>query len=98
MVATGGQVIEVHRCCYLGGLLGGLGAWHGGSGGISKRGCGLGWYCFISFRFLYIEAVVGDHPIEVHYCCYSGGLLGGLGAWRGGSGGISKRGCGLGWS
>jgi hypothetical protein len=62
-----------------GGLLGGLGAWRGGSGGISKRGCGLGWSCcFVSFRFLCIEAAAGDHAIEVHRCCCPGGLLGGL--------------------
>ena len=37
MVATVGQVIEVHRCCYPGGLLGVLGAWRGGSGGTFLR-------------------------------------------------------------
>jgi hypothetical protein len=84
VVAAGGLVIEVHRCCCPGGLLGGLGAWHGGSGGISKRGCGLGWSCFVSFRFLCIEAAAGDHAIEVHRCCCPGGLLGGLAARRGG--------------
>ena len=84
VVAAGGRVIEVHRCCCPGGLLGGLGAWLGGLGGISKRGCGLGWSCcFISFRFLCIEAAAGDHAIEVHRCCCPGGLLGGLRAGRG---------------
>ena len=87
VVAAGGRVIEVHRCCCPGGLLGGLGAWLGGLGGISKRGCGLGWSCcFISFRFLCIEAAAGDHAIEVHRCCCPGGLLGGLRAGRGGLG------------
>ena len=94
MVTTGGQVIEVHRCCCQGGLLGGLGAWRGGSGGISKRGCELGWSCFISFLFLCIEVAVGDHAIEVHHCYYPGGPCVG----RGGFGGISKGGCGLGLS
>ena len=37
VVATGGQVIEVHRCSRLGGLLGGLGSWRGGSGGTFLR-------------------------------------------------------------
>jgi len=37
VVAVGGQVIEVHRCCCPGGLLGGLGAWRGGSGGTFLR-------------------------------------------------------------
>ena len=56
-------------------------------GHISKRGCGLGWSCcFISFRFLCIEAAAGDHAIEVHRCCCPGGLLGGLRAGRGGLG------------
>ena len=91
-------MIEVHCCCYPGGLLGGLGVRWGGSRGISKRGCGLGWYCFISFCFLCIEASVGDHAIEVHRCCYPGGLLGGLYAGRGGLGDISKGGCGFGLS
>src|ERR1700690_1254973 len=87
VVAAGGRVIEVHRCCCPGGLLGGLGAWHGGSGGISKRGFGLGWPCFfISFRFLCIEAAAGDHVMEVPGCCYPGGLLGGLCSGRGGLG------------
>lgn len=77
MVAIVSQVIKVHHCCYPGGILCGLGAWHGGSGGISKRGCGLGWSCFISFQFLCIEATTGDHAIKVHRCYYPGGLLGG---------------------
>ena len=76
-------------------LLGGLGAGQGGSRGISKRGCGLGWYCFISFPFLCIEASETDHVIEVHNCYYSTGLLGGLCVGRGGLGRISKGGCGL---
>ena len=37
---------------------------------------------FISFCFLCIEAAAGDHVIEVHRCCYPGGLLGGLSAGR----------------
>ena len=53
---------------------------------------------FISFRFLCIEAAAGDHAIEVHRCCCPGGLLGGPCAGRGGLGGISKGGCGLGLS
>ena len=62
VVTACGQVIEVHRCCCPGGLLGGLGAWRGGSGGhISKRGCGLGWsFYFVSFCFLCIEAATGN--------------------------------------
>ena len=91
-------MIEVHHCCCLGGLLGDLGAWRGGSGGISKRGCGLGWSCFISFHFLCIKVAAGDYAIEVHHCCCPGGLLGGPCAGRGGLGGISKGGCGLGLS
>ena len=59
-----------------------------GRGGISKRGCGLSWSCFVSFRFLCIEVAEGDHAIEVHRCCCPGGLLGGLRAGRGGLGGI----------
>ena len=98
MVATGGQVIEVHHCYYPGGLLGGLGAWRGGSVGISKRGCGIGWSCFISFHFLYVEAAAGNHAIEVHHCCYPSGLLGSPCVGRGGLGGISKGGCAFGLS
>ena len=79
-------MIEVHRCCYPGGLLGGLGVRRGGPWRISKRGCGLGWSCFVSFHFLCIEAAAGDHAIEVHRCCCPGGLLGGLRAGRGGEG------------
>jgi len=37
VVVTGGQVIEVHRYCCLSGLVGGLGAWRGGSGGTFLR-------------------------------------------------------------
>jgi len=88
----------VHHCCYLGGLPGGLGVGQGGSGGISKRGCGLGWSCFISFYFLFSEATAGNHVIKVHRYCCLGGLLGGLCAGRGGLGGISKGGWGLGLS
>ena len=88
MVATGGQVIKVHCGCCPGGLLGGLSVWRGGSRGISKRGCGLSWSCFISFHFLCIEATVSNHVIKVHHCCCPGGLLDGLRVGRGGLGGI----------
>ena len=47
----------------------------------------LGWsFCFVSFRFLCIEAAAGDHAIEVHRCCCPGGLLGGPCAGTGGVG------------
>ena len=82
-------MIEVHHCCCLGGLLGGLGAWHGGSGGISKGGYGLGLSCTISFPCLCVKAAAGDHPIEVHCCFHPGGLLGGIGVGRGGLYGLS---------
>ena len=90
MVAAGGQLIEVHRCCCPGGLLGGLGAWRGGSVGTFLREvAGSVGLVFVSFRFLCIEAAAGDHAIEVHRCCCPGGLLGGPCAGRGGLGGIS---------
>jgi hypothetical protein len=82
VVAAGGQVIEVHRCCCRGWTprWPRCVAWRVG-GHISKRGCGLGWSCcFVSFHFLCIEAAAGDHAIEVHRCCCPGGLLGGLSA------------------
>jgi len=83
------HVIEVHHCCCPGGLLGGPCAGRGGLGGISKGGCGLGLSCMISFPCLCVEAAAGDHPIEVHCCCYPGGLLGGIGAGHGGLCGLS---------
>ena len=56
-------------------------------------------YHFISFFCLRIVVAAGSQVIEVHHWCCLGGLLGGFGVWRGGSGGhISKRGFGLGWS
>ena len=82
--AAGDHAIEVHRCCCLGGLLGGPCGGRGGLGGISKGGCGLGLSCMISFPCLCVDATAGDHPIEVHPCCCPGGFLGGLGARRGG--------------
>ena len=58
----------------------------GRAGGISKRGCVLGCSCFVSFRFLCIEASAGNHAIAVHRCCCPIGLLGGLRAGTGGLG------------
>lgn len=46
---------------------------------------------FISFHFLCIEPVAGDHAIEVHRFCCPGGLLGGPCVGRGGWGGFSKK-------
>jgi len=55
-----------------------------------RKVVGLVGLVFISFHFLCIEATVGNHAIEVHCYCYSGGLLGSPCAGRGGLGGISK--------
>lgn len=87
MVATGSQVIEVHHCCCLSGLLGGLDVGRGVSEGISKRDYGLGQSCFIELLFLCVEVVAGDHVIEVHCCYCPGGLLGGRYLVRVGLGG-----------
>ena len=56
------------------------------------------WAQLVLFYFLLFplhEAAAGDHAIEVHHCCYLGGLLGGPYVGRGGLGRISKGGCGL---
>lgn len=37
-----------------------------------------------SFPCLYVEATIGDHLIEVYYCCCPSGLLGGIDVRRGG--------------
>jgi len=95
MVTAGGQLIEVHRCCCLGGLLGGLVAWHGGSWEFLREFVGSVGLVFISFCFLCTEAATGNHAIKVHRCCYPGGLLGGPCAGMCVLGGISKQRCGL---
>jgi len=83
------HAIEIHVCCCLSGLLGGPCAGRGGLGGIYKGSCSLDLSCMISFTCLCVEATTGNHPIEVHCCCCRGGLLGGIGAGRGGLCGLS---------
>lgn len=58
--AIGDQVIEVHYCCCLGGLLGGLTVGWEGLEGIFKRRCVVSCSPFISLHFPRIEATAGD--------------------------------------
>jgi len=86
-VTVGDRVIEVHRCCCPGGLLGGLGAGRGRLGGILEREREFVGLVVLHFFPLFAFASRSPQAPEVHYCCCLGGLLGGLVAGRGGFGG-----------